>query len=398
MNDGKPYGYHGAGESADADSMDRPEILIQDEIARGRNAFAQHVAQGSKEALTGWLIIVECLYHIREYRDPDTGKPLSADQYLQAAKQIGIRNRSDAMELPRLYPYIDRIWAKCDHDEAAANARGVGYEYPGWRKAFAPFKPAKPKPEKAPAAPPVATPDIATKALADLDAVRSELKAERDRAFELEGKAKQAEESGAKRDALVASFGTLYDRIIRKDHKTEEEALFCELIQAQMDIPAPSEDPEAPPEPQNDVGADESMEVSEAPPDASQTDLNSDPPGTPDGAPKAPETDLADPPIADVSTKPARAKKAGRKARKAATVATVADPERRPEADQMARAPVPPLFENFGGSWESVDKEPDETEAEYEARLRVGWASGAYKTQEAVEAAMAAPLPVPEAV
>ena len=143
MDDGAPYGYHGAA---------NPQMRIpwigqifgyRTRSPEERNAFAHHVTQGSKEALTGWLIIAECLFHIREYRDPDTGKPLSADQYLQAARQIGIRNRTDAMELPRLYPYIAQIWAKCDHDEAAAKARGMGYEYPGWRKAFAPFKPAR---------------------------------------------------------------------------------------------------------------------------------------------------------------------------------------------------------------------------------------------------------------
>ena len=57
----------------------------------------------------------------------------------------------------------------------------------------------------------------------------------------------------------------------------------------------------------------------------------------------------------------------------------------------MSPEAIPMLFENFGGSWESVDKERDETEADYEARLRAGWASGEYVTHETVEAAMAAP-------
>lgn len=168
-------------ESASTDS-----VHIQDEIARGREAFSKHVRQGSKEALQGWLVIVECLHRIREYRDPDTGTTLAGDKFLAAAKYIGIKSRSDAFDLVRLYPYIDQIWAKCDHDQAAAEAKGLGYEYPGWRKAFQPFKPPKPVKETQPDAPSPATPDIAAKALEDLEKAKAELKKEQDRVFDLD--------------------------------------------------------------------------------------------------------------------------------------------------------------------------------------------------------------------
>jgi hypothetical protein len=119
----------------------------------------------------------------------------------------------------------------------------------------------------------------------------------------------------------------------------------------------------------------------------------------PDAVPTSAKSNSDDLPGADVPTKPARAKKAGRKAKNAAAVGEPEpEPERKPKADQMSPEVIPPLFENFGGSWESVDKEPNETEADYEARLRVGWASGEYRTMQDFDAAMAAPSLMPEAV
>ena len=121
--------------------------------------------------------------------------------------------------------------------------------------------------------------------------------------------------------------------------------------------------------------------------------LDSDPSAS-EPAPPPAESVFDDLPIADVSTKPARAKKAGRKTKKA-TAVDDPEPNRRPEADRPTSEAIPMLFEETGGAWGSVEKEAHETQAEYEARLRKGWASGQYKDQKAVEAAMAAPLPVP---
>ena len=119
--------------------------------------------------------------------------------------------------------------------------------------------------------------------------------------------------------------------------------------------------------------------------------LESDPSAS-EPAPPPAKSNLDDPPITNAPAIPAPTKKAGRKAKKAAAVDDpVPGSERNPEADHLSPEAFPPLFEDIGGFWVSVEMEAHETQSEYDARLRTGWASGAYVTHEAVEAAMAAP-------
>src|SRR5579871_1511186 len=101
---------------------------LQDVVVRGRDAMGR-VRRGSKEALTAWLDVAEALYDLRRIKTPEGDYLYNGDRYLEIAMQIGIHNRTDAMDLPRMHEHREVIFARCFADEAAATARGAAYTY-----------------------------------------------------------------------------------------------------------------------------------------------------------------------------------------------------------------------------------------------------------------------------
>ncbi len=192
-------------ESAIADSIPAAEeIRLQEVIARGREAMGR-VRRGSKEALTGWLDVAAALHDARRFQTPE-GDRLTTERYLQIAKEIGIHNRTDAMDLPRMHAHRAAVFPRCFADEAAASQRGIGYAYPGWRKAFRWFEPAKRRPKPESEEVDVDSEGIARSLAEKLKNAQADIRAERDAHFTLAEKAAQLEKELAAAKARIAEL------------------------------------------------------------------------------------------------------------------------------------------------------------------------------------------------
>ena len=186
------------------------------------------------------------LAHREIWANPDIPADERLNKLIEEAARYGLKyKRSTILEYERLHVLRSDIWAKCQSDQAIAKAKGLVYEFPTWQKALAPFKPAKPKPEPTPDAPPVATPEIATKALEDLEKVKAELHTERDRIFDLQAKANQAE-------TLAQQIARIRQAI--EEYGDDSASIVIEISHIIGD--ATPEPPEPSSEPPNDLGDD----------------------------------------------------------------------------------------------------------------------------------------------
>jgi hypothetical protein len=129
-------------ENANALDDTTPYLPIQDIIARGAAGMVRAGA-GSKEALTGYGEAALALLDARRWQGA-SGNYLTPDQYRAVAAQMGIRNDTDARDLPRMGTKWGEVlvWIHAEEIKAAAKGEKPSKIY-AWRTAWRAVDPAQ---------------------------------------------------------------------------------------------------------------------------------------------------------------------------------------------------------------------------------------------------------------
>jgi hypothetical protein len=150
-----------APDNADALSDAPPQPNMQDIIARGRDGMARAGA-GSKAALLGYCDAGQALIDARHFNVD--GRYLDAKQLAEVARQMGIRNATDARDLPRFAAKWPEIVPIVEAEEVKARAKGGQASY-GWRRLWRIVEPPAPRERIREAPPDPMSPALMTRAL-----------------------------------------------------------------------------------------------------------------------------------------------------------------------------------------------------------------------------------------
>jgi hypothetical protein len=103
-------------------------------MIRDGAATSHRMKRGTEEVFYAWIEQSERLWLAREHHG------LRGDEYTMFAARIGI-DKTTAKQLPRLYGlYAEKVVKFYQTEAEAAQSRGIGYVWPGWKTALAKMK------------------------------------------------------------------------------------------------------------------------------------------------------------------------------------------------------------------------------------------------------------------